>query len=69
MISRLFSVHKRALKTFCCNIDGVQLFSIDRLTDELFRRLMRKHYPGPDDDIDLWLSTNEYPERFRIGTL
>lgn len=55
---------KDGFKDFCR-----ELFSYDDLNDQLFRRLVKEHYSEPHDDIDIWLSTNEYPERFRVGTL
>jgi hypothetical protein len=45
------------------------LFSQKTFTDESFREAVAKHLGGAREDVDLWLSGNDYPERFRLANL
>lgn len=46
-----------------------ELCNLDKLTDQRFRDLVEKYLPGSREDVRLWLSTNEYPERFHLGNI
>lgn len=46
-----------------------ELFDMPKLTDSSFRELVEKHLPGSANDIRIWLSTNDYPERFWLSNL
>ena len=43
-----------------------ELFSIEDITVAKLIDLIEKHLPGSRKDVELWLTTNEYPERFRL---
>jgi hypothetical protein len=43
------------------------MFNRDHLTTESFRNLIEQHLPGSSDDVNLWLSTTDYPERLHFG--
>ncbi len=45
------------------------LFDYDRLSDQRFRNLVLTYLPGADNDLHIWLSTTEYPERFKLSNL
>jgi hypothetical protein len=42
------------------------LFNQQALTTRTFRGLIEKYLPGSAGDVQLWLGTTEYPERFRF---
>lgn len=42
------------------------LFSHDDLTYDSLVSLVARHLPGSEKDVDIWLNTNEFPERYRI---
>lgn len=46
-----------------------ELFNSEIIGDDMFRNLVFKHYSGDSQDIHLWLSTNEYPDRFQLNNL
>ena len=39
----------------------------DRLTVALFRQLIEQYLPGSTADVNLWLTTNDYPERLHFA--
>jgi len=41
------------------------LFGRSELTGAVFEDVVRKHFGIPNEDLQLWLRTTEYPERFR----
>ncbi|HUU44776.1 MAG TPA: hypothetical protein VM118_03495 [Acidobacteriota bacterium] len=43
------------------------LFNRDVLTAGTFRAVIEKYLPGSRADVEIWLSTTEYPERFRLA--
>lgn len=43
------------------------LFSHEKVTEEVFRDTIEKHFPGSRDDVRLWLETTELPKRFMIS--
>jgi hypothetical protein len=46
-----------------------ELFNGDVYDLPRFIDLVDKHLPGSKQDVDVWLATNDYPERFRIANL
>lgn len=46
-----------------------QLFNDGPMTNVRFRALIREFAPKIDDDVTVWLSTNDYPERFHLTNL
>ncbi|UCC44937.1 MAG: hypothetical protein JSU65_03160, partial [Candidatus Zixiibacteriota bacterium] len=45
------------------------LFDCARISNERFRDIVLKHLPGSEEDLTLWLSSVEYPDRFRLENL
>ncbi len=45
------------------------LLNKQKLTAETFRQTVLKYLPGATADVDLWLSTTEYPDRFHLDHL
>jgi len=45
------------------------LFGQDKVTEKVFRNMIEKYLPGSGSDIDIWLSSNDYPERFTLKSL
>ena len=43
-----------------------ELFNREKLTTREFRELIEKHLPGSSGDIEIWLATTDYPDRFRF---
>lgn len=46
-----------------------ELFNIKRLTNQNFRDLVIRYLPNGKEDVHLWLSTIEYPEKFKLENL
>ena len=46
-----------------------ELFSKDDINEGVFRNTVEKYLPGISDDLDIWLTTSQYPERFRLGQI
>lgn len=46
-----------------------ELFGQEVLTDASFREMISIYLPGSEEDIDLWLSGTDYPDRFQLGNL
>jgi hypothetical protein len=45
------------------------IFNRKKLTADTFRQVVVKHLPSAANDVDLWLSTTEYPERLHLDHL
>jgi hypothetical protein len=45
------------------------LFNRDSLSAVSFRDIIEKHLPGSRNDVNLWLATTKYPERFRLAAV
>jgi hypothetical protein len=43
-----------------------ELCHMPRLTVPLFKQIISQYLPGRDQDISIWLETDEYPERFHL---
>jgi hypothetical protein len=41
-------------------------FNREKLTAESFRQTVLKYLPASANDVDVWLSTTEYPERLHL---
>jgi hypothetical protein len=46
-----------------------ELLNRDSLTAESFVQLIENYLPGSAKDVDLWLNTTEYPQRFHLANL
>lgn len=43
-----------------------ELFNSDKVTFQSFRKLILKYLPSAGDDLDTWLKTTDYPQRFYL---
>ena len=46
-----------------------QLFDCDSISLEKFKTIILKYLPDSEDDLNIWLSSTEYPERFHLQNL
>ncbi|MCP4705572.1 MAG: hypothetical protein GY865_13310, partial [candidate division Zixibacteria bacterium] len=46
-----------------------ELFDMQNFSSNLFRKLVLEYLPDYENDIDIWLSTTDYPDRFYLENL